>query len=1222
MPTGRFTPVKAVQVCLSLILLIATTFTQPAYGQAGSVAKLTGQALDASGAVMPGVAIEVEDLGTGRRYTSTTNAEGFYYLEQLPPGDYKLVAKSTGFAEAAISPIHLDVRQVASLNVTMRPGDVVQTVEVSASALRLNTQTSDVSPLVPTKLLTQLPTSFRNPVELVGLLPGVTQVRTRGGSANDPFNATATWGRSNFTVGGGFKNTSAFLVDGVDAGHSYSAGGMGMNVIINPDTISEFKVHILNYSAEFGNGNGAMNLITKSGTNTVHGRVSYFHQNGAFNANDFFNNARGAKRPFLIRHQYDFALLGPVYIPKLYDGRNRTFFAVDWGEMRQPNTTTFLARVPTQAELAGDFSNVYSTSGQPITIYNPLDTFTDVDGRVKRRPFPNNVIPSSLLVPFARNVAQYYPRPNRLGGDLGAGGLPTQQNNFYNTPPNNFILQQFNIKVDHNIGSNHRLTGRISQNPQPITCLPVERTTYGTVASPDRCFSQSPSYSTLSHTWTVSPKLLVNWSLYNLTSPFYSYTPGDDFNLTSLGGPFTDPKIVNYITSHYSKTRFPNISVAGYGSTGGGGDGGGIQDTPIGWQTAVTKFLGNHSVKAGFGGYLRRILTSGTTSYNSNGGSFAFNGSFTAGPDPLLPTVNTGNGFADMQLGLLSGGSVSAPSIQRKLFSTYYSWYVQDDWRVTPKLTLNLGLRYDFELSSREPNNYIAVFDAQLPNPIGNQVGPNTNGKTLNDFFGRPLLGGWVFAGSKEANGSIRPAQTDFSQWAPRLGAAYRLNNSVVLRGGFGKIYWPSTAGAHDNGQCPSCTASNPIVGTVNGIDPAVSITNPFPGGLAEPRGNVDGALTRIGQTMDGGGSRYPHTPYLWQWNFNIEVALPSNTLFSIAYSGNRGRNLPCPTGNCGDQVSMGTINRVGPAILDSVPNPFYGIITDSTSPLSRPTVQAAQLYKSWPQYVGGSYRFPQANSSRDFPGFSQEYPFKSSWEAMLVSFEKRYSTGLQFTLAYTLSKTITNSDGFVGWLGPVAGYQDLYNMSGEKSLAAEDSTHRLVIGHVYDLPFGHGKQFGSSIPSIVNGFLGNWQFSGIFTLQSGVPLPITATPNNSGKQYGTLRPNLVGTPQTTQGTRGERIYQWVDPSTFALPPPFTIGNAPRTLNVRGDKIQEYDVTMSKYFPIKERARVEFRAEAFNLFNRPQLNTPNMAFGSPTFGRVTSTILPARFLQLGLRVLW
>ncbi|MBM3466134.1 MAG: TonB-dependent receptor [Armatimonadetes bacterium] len=508
-PAARFLALMALG---SVLLLLS----QPLLAQqgAGAASKLTGQVVDPSGAAMPNVAVELEELGTSAKRATTSNEAGFYFFDQLSRGTYKLTARAPGFAEATISSVQLEVRQVASLNVTMKPGEVIQTVEVSASALRLESQTSDISPLLATKLLTQLPTSFRNPVELVGLIPGVTQVRTRGGATNDPFSATTTWGRSNFTVGGGFKNTSAFLVDGVDAGHSYSAGGMGMNVIISPDTIEEFKLHIFNYSAEFGNGNGAMNLITKSGNNGFHGAVSYFHQNRALNANNFFNNARSARSPFLIRHQYNYAIGGPVYIPKLYDGRNKTFFFTDWGEMRQPNTTIFLNRVPTEAEKRGDFSNLYSTSGAPINIYNPFDTFTDVDGRIKRRVFPNNQIPASMISAFSRNLMNYFPRPNRPGGELGPGGLRTEVNNFYATPPNNFILQEFNVKIDHNFNDKHRITARVSQNPQPLTCLPVERTTYGTLGSPERCFSQTPSYSNLSHTWSVTPNFLVTQSVY------------------------------------------------------------------------------------------------------------------------------------------------------------------------------------------------------------------------------------------------------------------------------------------------------------------------------------------------------------------------------------------------------------------------------------------------------------------------------------------------------------------------------------------------------------------------------------------------------------------------------------------------------------------------------------------------------------------------------------
>jgi hypothetical protein len=408
----------------------------------------------------------------------------------------------------------------------------------------------------------------------------------------------------------------------------------------------------------------------------------------------------------------------------------------------------------------------------------------------------------------------------------------------------------------------------------------------------------------------------------------------------------------------------------------------------------------------------------------------------------------------------------------------------------------------------------------------------------------------------------------------------------------------------------------------VDGINPAVSLTNPFPGGLNLPTRSSLGLLTRIGEGLRTGAA-YPVSSYAWQWNLDVQRELPANSLLSVAYAANRGRHLQCPNQTCSDQLSAEVLQQFGSRLLGQVPNPFYGIINNPNSILSNPTVQLGQLHLLWPQYVGGSLHVPGVQNQRGFGHFDEEYPFKSYWDALLVSFEKRLSSGLQVLVAYTFSKSLTNADSFdSGWMAPVAGYQDVYNMRNEKSLSVEDTPHRLVLSHVYELPVGKGKAVGSDLPRAVNAIVSNWQVSGFLTLQNGTPLQINVTPDNSGKRSGLLRPNLASTPTLTEGSRGVRLDKWFDPSAFVAPASFTLGNAPRLLNIRGDGTKEYELSLAKFIPITERVRAEFRTDFFNAFNRPQFSNPNTTLGSAIFTRVTATAVPPRFIQFGLRVLW
>jgi hypothetical protein len=1012
-----------------------------------------------------------------------------------------------------------------------------------------------------------------------------------------------------FEINGGFRSQAISMVDGVDV---TIAAGSFLSTPIQPtsDITQEFKVQTTNVPAEFGRGAGVLNIVTKSGTNTFHGSAFEFLQNNDLDANNFFSNLAGQGLPHLERNQFGFTVGGPIR-------KDKTFFFFDNEWLKQNNLDPISTEVPTAAQRNGDFSGLYSTNGTPITIYNPYSTITNADGSVSRVPFPNNQIPSSLLSAFAGKVLSYYPSPNNPGV-LGPNGEYTGIGNYFIPGSQRSNYDRTDIKVDNNFGEKERLMARFSRDNYTINAVDVFNNPIVSPTSLSTRNNLQPGYNAvLSLTSLLSDSLILTQSASwaRITDDSNSRSLG--FNVTSLGGPFANGAIQAYADQHTGGTTFPNVSPSGYAPLS---DGFGQNFTEpysnYQYSAALLKTFGRHTLKVGFEGIL---LQAADNTNKGFGGTFTTTGGFTCGPNPLTCSSYTGNPIADLLLNTVDSGSMSA-GFSSLYSGKYLSGFVQDDFRVTSKLTLNLGLRYEVNTPFTERYNHEFQFNPTIANPLGGMSGPNTGGASLNSYFqalsGHSLNGAIVFPNSPGTSGrGISP--TDWNNWSPRIGAAYRVTDKLVARGGFSKLFMlsPIAPGPSSPGDGPFGATTN-IIATVNGINPNVTLDNPFPNGFETPLYNSQGLSTLLGTSLNIGSS-LGKTPYQYQWNIGFEYELPAKTVVSIAYAGTRGHDLTCGFFYCGDQIPYSLLQQYGSKVLSTVPNPFYGIITNPFSALSLPTVQLGQLLKNWPAYTGVTYILPA------YQGPSAN-TFHSSYDALQIQANKQYSHGLTVTTAFTWSKILTNSDSFeAGYLGPGNGYQNVNNYAGEKSLSSSDVPYRLSVGYVYDLPFGKGRDFGNNWSKPVDAVIGGWQVSGITTFSAGYPLGIGQTGQTTGAFGGGSRPDWIGNACYDNGigrSMNDKITQWLNPAGFAHNPNFTFGDAPRTLPCLSDGIKNTDLSAIKFFHLTERVNLEFRSEFFNIFNRTRLGDPNTTFGSSSFGVITSTLNTPRVIQFGLKV--
>jgi hypothetical protein len=1126
-------------------------------------AQLTGTVTDASHAAIPDAVVTATNIHTGVKVHRPTNSLGLYTITDLEPGTYQLQVQKDGFRTFVRSNIELSVSQVARLDVAMTVGQVTESVEVAGAAPLLQAEEASVGGVVDNTKVSNLPLNGRDPYALIALLPGAQPQ----GLFFTPRVLQEPSIQTNFTVNGGADFTNEILIDGTP--NVVSEHGQ-LAFTPSEDSVQEFRLLSSTYSAEYGRSGGAVVLIaSKGGTNQFHGTLYEFLRNTKLDANDFFNNRSGVARQPYIFNQYGGAVGGPVWLPHVYNGHNKTFFffSFDGSKVRQAKSD--LDTVPTTLQRIGDFSQTFNAQGQQIVIYDPYTTQQTSAGAYLRTPFPDNKIPANRLDPTALRVSSYYPPANLPGQRF------TNVGNFVSTASQADNLNVYQGRVDHYFSENNHLFARYSHDVQsdvPANFFHNIATSYsfGPSAQPDNS-------ATLSDTHVFSPNLLLEVHAGYTSNGFNRSSESAGFDLTQLGLPAA-------LNSQFQVQEFPSFSISGMAIVGPFGTARFLLNSEVRSTGATLTYIhGRHNLRVGadWRVYLMDAYFGGSAA-----GSFSFNAAFTQGPNPAASSTVAGIGFASFLLGTTASGS--ATNHARETFANkYYAGFVQDDFHVSNKLTLNLGLRYDYETARTDRFNELSIFNPSVINPIGQQVGlPN-------------LRGGLQYAGV----GGIPREQgdPDRNNFGPRFGFAYNVTPKTVIRGGYGILYLPNgTEHNASTGQDGFSVTTTQLASTA-GFTPVNLLSNPFPNGLLQPTGSSQGLITLLGQSP-GGFVRHMPVPYAQQFNLNIQRQLPGGILLEAAYVGSRGVDIPITysLNQLPDQyLSMGN------ALLQPVTNPFSGVVTSGT--LSTPTITANQLLRPFPQYTGVTY--PQ------LPGGS------STYHSLQLRAERRFSAGLTVLGAYTKSKFISNvysENGFAGDV--VASVQDSNNLKLERSLSPQDVAQRLVISSVYNLPFGQGKRWLNSTHGMAAKLVEGWRMSGIATLQSGEPLYLTTSVNSINGFTLASRPNNNGQSAKLSNPTPSA---WFNTSVFSLPAPFTYGTTGRTLpDVRSAGAHNLDFSLIKDTRIRESTRMEIRAEVFNLLNTPQFGLPGTTLGAAGFGVITSQVNPPREVQLALKLLF
>ncbi|NWF82528.1 MAG: hypothetical protein HXY18_01710 [Bryobacteraceae bacterium] len=809
-----------------------------------------------------------------------------------------------------------------------------------------------------------------------------------------------------------------------------------------------------------------------------------------------------------------------------------------------------------------------------ITIYDPFSTASAPSGGFTRQPFSGNVIPAARINTVARNMAKYFPAPTT------AGAANTGVNNYARTGGNNVTKDTWSTRVDHNVNDRNRLFGRFSYDKSPI----VRAAAYGArnIASPTHGTQVFNRYNAVvEDTHVFTPSLLgalrSSFSrLSNFRRPF-----SDGFDITTLGLPASlqaaigDPRSfpVVTMTGLGTSSSIPNL---GTGAVFGGADVIAFGMDSFALMGSATKTMSRHTVKAG-GEY--RMIRFNTRQNGDSATNFAFTPAFTQGPNPAAASGTAGVALASFLLGTPASGQVN-PSPYISMQTLYYAFYVQDDWKLTPSLTLNFGLRYDFETPRTERYNQLTNFDFGATPPL------NTS---LN------LRGALAFV---NVNGLPRyNTKTDRNNIAPRIGFAWRLNDKTVIRGGGGLFYGTQlgVGGAPDSFGISGFQAATAMVTSLDGVTPKDTLSNPYPNGLNKPSGSSLGAATLLGQNISF-TDRGNYVPYSMQWNFNIQRELPWRVLFDIGYAGSRGIGFSQDLQL--NQLPDSAL-ALGDALRQQVPNPFFGQI--AIGGLASPTVSRAQLLRPFPHFT--------AVTSRNASWAA------SSYNSLQLKVEKRYARGLALMGSWTYSKLFDYGAG--PWGGEAlgaGGFQNWNNLAPDWSVSTTDQTHRFVLNGVWAMPFF------SKTTGITNRLLAGWELGAIFSNFSGGPIGVSSAVNNTFSQGGGQRPNWSGVSPALDSPVPDR---WINAAVFSNPAPYHFGNVGRTLSgLRTDITQQIDMTLSKTTTLHEKLRLQFRAEFFNLTNSPRFAPPNSSYGNTQFGVVSSQLNQPRIIQFGLKLMY
>jgi hypothetical protein len=1214
-------------IVFCLLAAALTTFGQE------SRATLTGTVTDPNGAAVPNAAVLVTNQQTNITTTVNTSGEGNYTATPLLPGRYTVVVEAAGFKKAQSDTVQLFTATTTTFDVALEIGAVGDTVIVTADAPLLEADSASRGQIVERERIAELPLVGRNPINLATLTPGIT------------FNGNATFTRPfdngdniNFSINGGLNRHNDFTLDGVannaltDANASRTVSSNNIAFIPSSEATEEFKVQTNSYDAQYGRtGGGTVNVSIRSGGNEFHGSLYDFVRRYQFNANRFGNNSRGIQTtgpcagqeavPRFVRDQitcenlggnridqYGFVLSGPLLIPRFgeggkhfYNGRERTFFLFNAERYKEEDPQQGFTTVPTLLERQGNFSQ----SG--VTIYDPLTTRPDPanPGRFIRDPFPGNIIPANRISTVGSNILNSMPLPNIAGQRF---------NNLYvtNGAEDSNTFYSHIARVDHRFSDNQSMFVRYVNNRRDQFAINGGNLRTGLLIDEQGPLVRENHGVVIDSTTTINPTTIFNARLGFTRFVQAAFRQNSSpFDATGLG--FSQAFSAARPISIVPRITFsdPNGGIPEAGSRNPNSN---ITNT-FSVPAYLTKITGNHTLR--FGGEWRRFqVNQSGGSFNFGGGVFCFTNQFSA-RDPQ----NRGSGgaaFADLLLGAPTGaGGISTcngngPVSQLENVSpttfewSYWAGYVQDDWKVTQKLSLNLGLRYDYEQPPVERfnrQNRGFAFDQASPLAAAarNAAGSANCPSCAN------LTGGLLFAGvGGQPDAAFDPDRNNFQ---PRVGVAYQWNEKTVIRGGYGLFYFPSA----EYGGASGFSVITPFSGTLTGgganafIPRADAFSNPFPSGLTQPTGAALGLNTQLGTDITFVNPNR-EIPYIHQYSLGIQRQLPFNTKLDVSYVGSATRKILT-----GDQQGSGARNlnvnsaaqiaqfRADPNFFNqTVTNPLAGLVPTNPT-LNAATIRRELLLRPFPQF--GAVNFVGENVGT------------LDYNSLQASVEKRLSRGLVGVVAYTFSKNI----GALGYLN---------NQDPDVSLARAvtdfDSPHVLAVSGVYNLPFGRGRHFFKDAGRATELLLGGFEYSFIANYRAGRPINL---PGNA---------DLIGDPrgdrsfsnQTVPGTNASYINNCVrrlDGTTTRFVtngagarvqepctnPAFALRNTGNTLrtsplrlgNLREPSATTFDMALNKSFNFTEDVRFQFRVELFNAFNTPLFNGPDTGdAGSQTFG--------------------
>ena len=1212
-----------VSLAVFAVLLLATGRV---WGQSqASSATLSGTVTDKSGAVIPGAQLTLTSKDEGFQHQQETSGAGLFTFTLLPPGKYSLTVHKEGLSTFTETDINLQVGQIIDIPVTLAVGNVSEQVTVSSDTPQLNTEDSNISTFVDGKAIVELPLNQRNIVSLTFLNAAVTNQAltqwTGGTSANQP-NADQDLSFLNF-AGSRFGDTE-YLLDG-----HWDVDPQWGGIIYTPgvDETEEFRLQSNSFSAQFGFSSGnVINMVTKSGTDELHGGVFDFLRNSAADARNYFDHN---PQTHFERNQFGFTLGGPVVLPRIYAGRKKTFFFGSYEGLRAASPVTATETVPTNAERGGDFSallgsalpgvkdylgrQVYAGaiydpySARPVTAgqVDPVSGLVATSSGVVVDPFggasgsvPTNMIASGRFDKLASALLTYYPAPTNSNAEnnyVFSGSSPQQQDSF-------------TVRIDQNLGDKSRAWARFSNRAEFKTggvALFGSNDPGGPgLRDGDNRWDSAGGYSR-----TFSPSLVlsvnIGWNRWIETN----VPQGNPFDVTKLG----------WLASlNVGGGVFPSVNLSnGYASLGSGSP----QTAPrearsIGLD--LTKTLGRQLYTLGF---------DFTSEYYNNlspgNANLSFSQNGTAGYDPVNPGTigaETGDSFASFLLGVGTGNfqqSGSQTSNMKKV-----DWYIQDDWKVSHNLTLNLGLRYELQPSPTDRFNKMAWFDPTAANPITSMEATQPVGGVSQPAV--TALGQLVWPNNGNTGRGV--ITNSYLNFAPRFGFSYHPAERLVIRAAWGVFYPQRASVAFDanlNGYTQQ-TYWQDKDSAISGNSYAITTpaTQAFQTGLLPIIGNALGGLTGVGASINGIQHNWK-SPFVQDYTLGIQYAITKNDVLEIAYIGNKGTNLPV-SGSLDQnqlpdeliaQAAQTTANTGTNPLFNLVPNPFYTPTTVAANGgcgLQGQVVEQYQLERPFPEYC-------------DI--YNQQVPIGfDTYNSLLVTWTHRFSHGLQVLASYNRSKWIDDVTGNAAWSWGASNseFRDNTNIAMNKSVDASDVPNSLVVSYIYQLPIGRGHAVGADLPRAIDTVVGGWQVSGISTFRNGVPLSLTDDNNTSYSMGGGQTPDQVHTPQKVAhvwNAAGTGIIDF-DTSAFTQAASFTFGNTQRNLSyLRGPGTDKTDLGLEKYFSINEKIRAELRIEAFDIFNHPFFTNPDTGLGDSNFGLVSGAFQP-RELQAAIKVLW